>query len=190
MSTQTQAAPRTDTQVQYLLAELDTVKRQLQANNTAVQRIRSLTQVDDKAMLTQAVQNHRDVLEGVSELTYAVNQMLEESGKDPVMELTKTSNALYHSMKFVRKQQIRQNVDHRRRLSKCRLTKTDVCPCGEHYGIMFTDDEGTVLEENVCPLNWWVAMSRLAFIDGVYSQFLEKLPLSDYLAAYKLDNSR
>lgn len=184
MATQTENA-----QIQFLMAELDTVKRQLQANNTAVQRIRSLSQVDEKAMLTQAVQNHREVLGGVSELTDAVNQMLEETGKDPVQELTKTSNALYHSMKFAQAQKVRQNVDHRRRLSKCRLTKTEVCPCGEHYGIMFTDDDGIVLENNVCPLNWWVTMSRLAYIDGVYSQFLENVPLADYLAAYKLDKS-
>ncbi len=87
-------------------------------------------------------------------------------------------------MKERRSRQTRKNLAHHRYMSTLVQTTTDCCPCGKHLGIRFTTKDGKVIEENYCPVWWWVEMSHMAFDSGKSAQFREKMPLAKWLEKY------
>lgn len=65
------------------------------------------------------------------------------------------------------------------------------CPCGSHIGIRFTqevveDGEKTiqVLEENVCPAQWWLSQHRYHRTKGKGKEFLAENPYEEYIHWY------
>ena len=60
----------------------------------------------------------------------------------------------------------------------------ETCPCGKHRGIKFIDNDTVV--ELMCPLQWWVRRSWMAFEEGKLSQFLSSTPLQTYIKKFSL----
>lgn len=71
------------------------------------------------------------------------------------------------------------------RLMRARKTYTAKCPCGQHKGICFSDGD-TVLEENMCPVDWWHKQSHHAFYQGKLGTFMQETPLKKYLKLFEL----
>lgn len=68
-----------------------------------------------------------------------------------------------------------------RKLDGMQKVVTDKCSCGEHVGIRFVDEKGTVVEDNMCPKDWWVYKSRLAYLDGELDKFLDTTPIEKFI---------
>jgi hypothetical protein len=68
-------------------------------------------------------------------------------------------------------------------LSQAIKVKIDICPCGKHKGIQFRDRDETVLDV-MCPVDWWVRQTWLAYEKGTLSRFLKSTPLEKYLVPY------
>lgn len=79
-------------------------------------------------------------------------------------------------------------TEKRRRLVRKKLLMslgqvvTPKCPCGSHKGIAFIRPDGSVEEENVCPMKWWLNLSHIAFETGT-----ERPKLEDYLKTFRLE---
>lgn len=69
------------------------------------------------------------------------------------------------------------------RLVRAKKSYTKTCPCGEHKGIRFTDGD-TVLEENMCPKDWWFKQVHHAFYHGTLGTFMTEHPLKKYLKLF------
>lgn len=74
-----------------------------------------------------------------------------------------------------------------RQLDGMKKVITEKCSCGEHVGIRFIDENGTVVEDSMCPADWWVYKSRLAYLDGELDTFLDTTPIETYLNYGKKD---
>lgn len=57
-----------------------------------------------------------------------------------------------------------------------------VCQCGKHKAIHFMDGAETV--ETMCPVNWWVAQSYMAFVEKRLAQFNQSTPMTKYVQPY------
>lgn len=68
-----------------------------------------------------------------------------------------------------------------RQLDGMKKVVTEKCSCGEHVGIRFINENGEVVEDNMCPADWWVYKSRLAYLDGELDTFLDTTPIEKYL---------
>lgn len=78
-------------------------------------------------------------------------------------------------------QDISRRAEYIRKLDSMKKVIVDKCSCGEHKGIRFVDENGSIAEDAMCPRDWWIYKSRLAFIDGTFDEFVESTPLEVYL---------
>lgn len=118
----------------------------------------------------KTVMTHMNILEDNMIVLYQkVNRFIQDTEKS--VDENKLKN-LSERAKYIRK------------LDSMKKVITEKCSCGEHVGIRFIDENGTVVEENMCPLSWWVYKSRLAYLDGTLDEFLDTTPIEKY-ASYK-----
>jgi len=68
-----------------------------------------------------------------------------------------------------------------RSLDGMKKVVVDKCTCGEHVGIRFIDESGTIVESNLCPKDWWIYKSRLAYLDGKLEEFLDTTPIEKFI---------
>jgi hypothetical protein len=93
-----------------------------------------------------------------------------------------------------RQKEVDSRISYIRRLAECRQELTECCPCGLHSGIRFVapvyaiqgQSGEVVLEENVCPKQWWVWQSMLALREGRLAAFTAAYPYHEYIHAYTL----
>jgi hypothetical protein len=75
---------------------------------------------------------------------------------------------------------------YNRVLSNCTQDTVEQCRCGEkHMGIKFTDEYGTVLEENMCPRTWYIKLVRMALEEGHGTKFTKTNPIKGFMRYYK-----
>jgi hypothetical protein len=127
--------------------------------------------MSDVALKT--VMTHMNILEdNMIALYQKVNRFIQDTEKS--VDENKLKN-LSERAKYIRK------------LDTMKKVITDKCTCGEHVGIRFVDENGTVVEDHMCPKDWWVYKSRLAYLDGELDTFLDTTPIETYLNYGKKD---
>ncbi len=171
--------------IQIIHDELTDIRSKIADNAVQTERLQRIAQVDLKEMNVGKLQSEQALLRAVRGLTEAVNAQV-VSHLSPQERCDLEGNALYQANKASRQAEVRRNVAHIAYLSTLRQETTFVCPCGRHTGIKFVDDKGTVVVENMCPKEWWIKQSRLAYSKGQLSQFLKDFEYSDYLSSYKI----
>lgn len=120
--------------------------------------------------MQEAVIRHLHVLEdNMIALTAKLNRFMREKEED--VEKNPLKN-LSERAKYIRS------------LDEMKKVVVEKCTCGEHVGIRFINDSGEVVEDNMCPLSWWVYKSRLAYLNGTLDEFLDTTPIETY-ANYK-----
>lgn len=67
------------------------------------------------------------------------------------------------------------------------------CPCGKHYGLRIvheiSKEEGIeIVEDNMCPLEYWKIQSLLANQEHKLVEFLHEKPLSKFLGWYEYND--
>ena len=87
------------------------------------------------------------------------------------------------------RRQVRQHVAHKIWLSTLAQETTYLCPCGKHMGVKLLD-QCRVVEENLCPVSWWVTLSQVAYEMGRLGQFRKDMPMDKFLCHYALESSR
>ena len=172
--------------------ELTDIRRQQDASSSQVQRLQRYANLDEKEFAVGQLQSERAILNTVSELARAVSALTMQQVPEEI-KVREAGEAVWKSHKIHRQKEVHRSANHLRYMVHCKQEPTMMCPCGEHAGIRFTDEHSKnpdgsmrIVAENVCPRDWYVSLSRLAFEEGNLSEFLKQNKLGDYLARYKL----
>jgi hypothetical protein len=92
----------------------------------------------------------------------------------------------FHQEKEARRVEVEKSLEYIRYLTTLKRSSTDRCPCGKHKGLRLSDEKGNVIEENLCPISWWVKQGRLAFAEGRLEEYNRTNPLSMYLKYFEV----
>jgi hypothetical protein len=171
--------------IQVLHDEIWDLRSKMAAQAEQVQRIQRTSRVDEKEFNIGKMQSERRVLDAVSALTRVVGTMTYQQ-VDAQTRCDQQGAAVWQSNKEARQREVRHNINHIRYLMSQERQPTYLCPCGQHFGMRFVDSLGTVIVDNMCPKDWWISMSRLAFDEGKLSQFNAECKYDDFLAVYKI----
>jgi hypothetical protein len=153
-----------------------------------VQRIQRSIKIDEREKEAGQEQSARELTQAVTRLTVAVNQMLIEQRTAETGEARFNADGVtLHRLNVDRQSRdARKRLNYIRQLADLRQVDTPKCPCGNHSGIRFVNKQGDIIEDNMCPKEWWIKQSRLAFENGKLDDFVSLIPMKDYLFAYKL----
>jgi hypothetical protein len=168
-----------------LRQQVSSLQRRQSEMGSRVARLDKVTNASKREFIIDTAEAVRGVTDAVADLTEQVGDLLyarQQSAQQSRVEIS-----------FLRHQQSAQTQEkaanllvlaETRALSKCRQRTTPVCPCGQHQGIQFYN--GHIIIENMCPQEWWIRQSRVAFEDGKLKQFINTTSCSVYLSAYSI----
>ena len=171
---------------QELLRTVRNLQQQVQNLQNQVSRFQRFdkesTKVTEHQMLQAVVQSNLALSEQLKRL---VDGHAGTEVADPMMQVNLEMQSLHREQKRKRMAEIETNLAYTQRLLRAKQEINPSCPCGEHKGIMFIERE-EVLEENMCPKDWWFKQSNHAYYNGQLSQFMKAYPFNEYLNVYRL----
>lgn len=179
MATNANPAP---TNLEVLWQEIEHQKKLTTDLSSQVQRVRRFARVDELEAVTGKLQSEETLIRTINSLTETVHVIADLRQRE--LSVDEEGQRYWLQNKALRSRQTAKHLAHYRYMSTLTQTRTDRCPCGRHQGIRFTTKDGTVVEENYCPLWWWIAMSRMALDSRKSAQFREKMPLTKWLEKY------
>lgn len=107
------------------------------------------------------------------------------SGEEDVyMKDVIETQALHREIKRKQIAEVARKLAYTDRLIRADKVTTDMCSCGKHKGITFTE-YGNVIEENMCPLDWWFKMSGHAFYHEYTADFERQYPYREFVREFK-----
>lgn len=98
-------------------------------------------------------------------------------------EKIETVDTFFTDRKRFDHEQISRRFSHIKYLHTLDQEIRGVCTCGKHKGIDFVAPTGQIIESGVCPVVWWLRMSRIA-LEKRDKAFLQSTPLESYLKDY------
>ena len=158
-------------------------------------------------VLNQDVQHNQKVISDLnSQVARMQRQLYNQPDKDPepVADLLEANAVALE--KFVKITSERKEVDHfavlkQRQISQTnrnlrkykglgsyKQKKTPMCPCGEHQGIEFINNDGDRID-HLCPRHWWVMQTWVAMAEKKIGAFVDSTPLIWYLEKYKKEEA-
>ncbi len=137
------------------------------------------------------------VMTGALERALKRPQMIQQV--DPQFQDRREGNEIFLQMRTTRWRTNEKSLKEAARLATLEREKTPLCPCGKHQGIRLVEEvvqgpweegqaetERVVVEENICPVEFWLTLSRLAYTDGLLAAFNREAPLAGFLSEYRL----
>ncbi len=177
------ASKAQQTSVDALYDDIQRMEPRITDLQNQVARIFRLHHIDEREAAVGEKQSRTEVMESMAGLTRAV-QVLSEA-QTPQADL---DAAFYEKSKAIRHRQVRASVARKIWLSTLAQETTYLCPCGRHMGVKLLD-QGMVVEENLCPITWWVTLSHVAFEKGVLKCFLKDMPMDKFVSKFALETS-
>lgn len=155
-----------------------------------IQRVSYAVKLDEKEFAVGEWKSRAEATRATSNLVNVVEKLVAEkhggfTGMVPHVMVEGLRERTVEQEKTTRK-----NVARISRLYNAKRTTTPRCKCGKHKGISFIEDK-TTIEEDMCPLVWWLECSRLAFERkhpkyANSDEFTKAVPLASLLKEYSL----
>ena len=146
-----------------------------------VQRMQKLVRVDEREAAVAEKQSQTELLRVVAKNTDVANELLQELQQPTDQQ----GNIFFYAQRERRHRMAKQHLQQIHKLAASKQELTPQCPCGQHKGIRFFDEQGQMIMD-LCPLVWWISQSHLAYTEGKLGQFVGGTPLEIYMRPYKL----
>ncbi len=117
---------------------------------------------------------------------------------DPMTKDWQEGQGMFKQTRDVRWRDHERSLHDAAYLASLTREKTYMCPCGKHMGIRLVDEtkrenwdptsrfpDPGIIEENLCPANFWLTLSRLAYADHRLAEFHQKTPWEAFLKEYE-----
>lgn len=169
-----------NTTTDIVFRDIQQMQRAISDMQSQMMRIWKTTRMDERAVAIEKQENENHLLTLVADNTKVVAELLHEMRSNRLLE---SDAGFYAWRKGAERAQYERNARRDEMLEGCSQVVVDTCSCGKHKGIRFVDKNEKVVEE-LCPLNWWVTQSKLAYRAGTLGSFVSSTPLDKYLKQY------
>jgi hypothetical protein len=163
---------------------VEDLRRQVISLQNQVSRMQRF---DHKRMKIAETQVAQAVLQSNLVLSETLGKLV---GSQPVQDadfVSLTLDAKSKEQDERRKQigEVARELAETTRLIRADKETTPVCPCGEHHGIRFVEN-GEVLVDSMCPMDWWHKQSNHAYYNGYLGDFMRDNPYKLSLKKYSI----
>lgn len=162
-----------------------------------VTKLSRFNKVDELGGAAEESRVRIELLKAMADSTQAVNSLTRSNAR--VGAELQPDNTIFREQKYRRRLESHSNLRYIKILADSPQTKIQECPCGNHQGVRFLEHidslniDGKTVEvdhfvvvEELCPKDWWIKQTRIAFEGGYLSKFTKSTPLGLYLEGYKL----